>query len=156
MKRWSELKYWQKTLVVVGAIWVVATLLPLDRSNPPVTAPLEAPPEVDAILRRACYDCHSNETTWPWWSYVAPSSFLVTEDVAGGRHELNFSHWGEMEDIDRVYFREQCWEEIDHGDMPPVQYTMFREKGRLTDAEKEVIRKWAEDSWQEEEPPEGE
>lgn len=152
MKRWNELKTWQKYIVAIFGIFVVASFVPLDRSNPPVTAPLEAPAEVDAILRRACYDCHSNETEWRWWAYVAPSSFLVTQDVAGGRHELNFSHWGEMDPIDRVYFREQCFEEVDHGEMPPKQYTLFRSKGRLTDAEKKILGKWAEDSWQEEEP----
>ena len=152
MSRWSELNTWQKYGVSILAALVVASLIPQDRDNPPVTAPIAPPPEVAEVLERACYDCHSNETVWPWYSYVAPMSFLVTQDVAAGRAELNFSHWGDMDPIDRVYLREQCWEEVESGEMPPAQYQV-RDRSKLSDADREILRLWAEDAMDEEEEP---
>src|SRR5450759_484008 len=76
-------------VVALGAI----QLIPVDRTNPPVQKEMPAPPDVQAILRRSCYDCHSNETVWLWYSKVAPISWLVSRDVRQGRRELNFSDW---------------------------------------------------------------
>ena len=153
MKKWRELKIWQKCLIVLAALPVLASFYPLDRSNPPVTAGLQAPADVDDVLRRACYDCHSNETYWPWYSYVAPVSFLVTQDVELGRDEMNFSDWGNMDPIDRVYLREECWEQVEAGKMPPLQYR-GRGRSKLTDEDRAIIESWAEDAMDEEEEPE--
>src|SRR5436305_15338897 len=85
------------------AIAVLIQLVPVRRDNPPapLAARLTAPPDVTAILRRSCSDCHSNETVWPWYSRVAPVSWLVANDVHGGRHQLNSSEWNGYSDKDR-------------------------------------------------------
>ncbi|MDH5429724.1 MAG: heme-binding domain-containing protein, partial [Nitrospirota bacterium] len=81
--------------VVVGMAIVLIGIqfIPVNRTNPPMEEEIVALPDVKAILKRACYDCHSNETIWPWYSQVAPASWLLAWDVAEGREELNFSTW---------------------------------------------------------------
>ena len=99
--------------------------------NPPVTQ--DAPwPDADSerIARASCYDCHSNETDWPGYAYVAPMSWLVRSDVESGRDELNFSEW-DRDDGDA----DKAIEEVLDGWMPPDRYTMLHRDARLTDAE---------------------
>ncbi len=100
------------------------------KTNPPVTA--EAPwpdAEAEAIARESCYSCHSNETDWPAYSYVAPMSWLVRRDVDRGREALSFSEWGDESDPD------DAADEIEDGTMPPSQYTAIHRGARLTDEE---------------------
>src|SRR5260370_21785207 len=88
-----------KLIVVLAAVaLIVAQFFRVDRSNPPVASDLRAPPDVKGILRRACYDCHSNETRWPWYTHVAPVSWLMAYDVHEGRHRLNYSNWGKLDE----------------------------------------------------------
>ena len=72
-------------VLALAAVFVAIQLVPVHRDNPPVASDLDAPADVKSILRRACYDCHSNETRWPWYAYVAPVSWLVAHDVEEGR-----------------------------------------------------------------------
>ena len=81
---------WAVCFVVLIVVGILSVAFPVDHTNPPVTGEIEAPEEVIAILRRACYDCHSNETKWPWYSYVAPVSWLVSDDVRDGRKTHEF------------------------------------------------------------------
>ena len=84
-------------IIVVGVLAVIFILIqfiPVDRTNPPVTREVAwDSAETARIARRACYDCHSNETVWPWYSNIAPASLLVASDVRDGRSYLNFSEW---------------------------------------------------------------
>ncbi|HEX7135064.1 MAG TPA: heme-binding domain-containing protein [Iamia sp.] len=130
----------RKVAVVGGAgllfVGGIIQLVPYGwtKTNPPVTA--EAPwpdAESEAVARESCYSCHSNETDWPAYSYVAPMSWLVRRDVDRGRAELNFSEWGEESDPD------DAAEEVEDGDMPPSQYTMIHRGARLTDEEARVL-----------------
>jgi len=73
-------------LLVVAFVFI--QFIPVDKSNPPVIVDIPTPPEVKAILKRACYDCHSNETVWPWYSQIAPISWLLARDVHEGRTEI--------------------------------------------------------------------
>ncbi len=90
-------------------------LWPVGRTNPAVTADLRAAPEVQRILRKSCYDCHSNETRWPWYAYVAPVSWLVVHDVKEGRDELNFSSWEELSPQRKKRRAEKAIDEIEEG-----------------------------------------
>lgn len=112
------------------------------RDNPPVVAPLEAPPRVEAILRRGCYDCHSHETRWPWYSRVAPASWLVTRDVAAGRSRMNFSTWGDLRDGFRRRHARRIVERVEKGEMPPRRYVLLHPGSRPDEAEIEVLRRW--------------
>jgi hypothetical protein len=74
---------------------VAFQFIPVDTANLPVESDIPTSPAVKAVLRRACYDCHSHETVWPWYSRIAPMSWLLVRDVQEGRAELNFSTWNQ-------------------------------------------------------------
>jgi hypothetical protein len=116
------------------------------RTNPPVVYDLpatNAPPHVAALLHAACYDCHSYETKWPWYSRIAPMSWLITQDVNEGRTHLNFSDWPKETDraakkLDRIN------EVIDYREMPPKKYTALHPDARLTEAQHQELLDWSE------------
>jgi hypothetical protein len=118
-------------------------LVPVDRSNPPVTADLDAPPAVDAVLRASCYDCHSNETRWPWYSRVAPVSWLVAHDVEEARDRLNFSLWGTYEGKRQQRLAEKIWEEVEAREMPLGIYLLAHADARLSDDDRAVLAAWS-------------
>ena len=132
-------------LVAIGVGFLAlgaVQLVPIDRTNPPVEEDISAPSEVKAILKRACYDCHSNETVWPWYSRVAPVSWLVAWDVQEGREELNFSTWNRYSAKQRVKKINESWEEIEEGEMPPWFYVPLHPEGRLANQERDRLRAW--------------
>jgi len=137
MKKLLKIAGW----VVLGLLLAIQ-LVPVDRSNPPVVADLDAPAEVEAILRGACYDCHSHETRWPWYSYVAPVSWLVAHDVEEARSEMSFSAWGRLDPREQREKREKMWEEVEEGKMPLKKYVVLHRSARLTDEQKRVLRDW--------------
>ena len=102
-----------------------------DHANPPVTAePAWDSQRTLTLARAACFDCHSNETEWPWYTNVAPMSWLIQRDVDEGREALNFSEW------DRPQRTEEVAEVIREGAMPPFTYRILHSGARLSDAEK--------------------
>src|SRR5262245_48232416 len=104
--------------IALGGIVAVAQLIPVSRDNPPVETELVAEAPVRDLLRRACYDCHSHETKWPWYAYVAPVSWLVAHDVEEGREHLNFSTWNRYTDEDQLDLLEETGEEVMEREMP--------------------------------------
>lgn len=128
---------------VLVVVLVAIQFVPVDTENPPVVADVDTPPEVKAILRRSCYDCHSNETRWPWYSRVAPFSWLVSYDVAEGREELNFSTWGELSTRDQVELMEESWEAVSEGEMPLWFYLPAHPDARIRAGDREVLQAWA-------------
>jgi hypothetical protein len=102
--------------------------------------------EVSGLLKTSCYSCHSNETIYPWYSYVAPSSWLVAKDVREGREELNFSTWQENDMIKKLGFLDDISSEVGEGRMPMEIYTFMHPSAKLTDEQRELIVTWAEDS----------
>lgn len=122
---------------------VAAQFVPVDRANPPVGVEIVAPAEVMAVLERACYDCHSNETVWPAYSRVAPVSWLVARDVREGREALNYSTWGRYSAEERAELLEETWEEIEEGEMPMKPYILLHPSARLTAEDDEVLGAWS-------------
>ena len=110
--------------------------------NPTERHTLEAPPEVAAILRESCFDCHSNETEWPWYARIAPSSWLMARDVRKGRSHMNFSEWGDSDEDARAIDKENSWDEIEEGEMPPWFYLPMHPSARMTDEKKAILKKW--------------
>ena len=117
--------------------------IPVTRDNPPATADLAAPAEVKAILKASCYDCHSNETVWPWYSRVAPVSWLVSSDTSEGRSKFNFSNWNTYPPEKRTAILAHAVREIHRGDMPPWYYTIKHGEAKLTPEKKAVLEAWA-------------
>jgi hypothetical protein len=122
----------------LSAVFLLIQLVPYgwSKSNPPVTALAPWPnAEAEAIARTSCYSCHSNETDWPVYSYIAPMSWLVRRDVERGRDELNFSEWEERD----AKAAEDAREEIVSGRMPPLNYRRIHRNARLTDREAAIL-----------------
>ncbi len=123
----KKLKYIFYALIV---LFVAIQFIPVERTNPPVTQNVKWDSQkTEATAKKACYDCHSNETVWPWYSYVAPIKFLVSKDVNEGREHLNFST-GNLEDAD------EAAEEVQKGKMPMKIYTFTHPEAVLNDQEK--------------------
>lgn len=125
------------TLVVILASigFVAIQFVPVDRTNPPVTREIAwNSPETRALAQRACFDCHSNETVWPPYAYIAPISLMLAEHVADGRDQLNFSEWdGRNEDYEEIV------EAVTSGKMPLPNYLLLHPESRLSEAEKEAL-----------------
>ncbi len=116
-------------VVVVG--FIILQLVPgFAHTNPPVTYQVQwDSPRTQDLMRRACFDCHSNETIWPWYSNIAPVSWLVVHDVNEGRGEMNLSTGRHLEAQEMI-------REIQHGTMPKPIYLPLHPDANLTDAEK--------------------
>ncbi len=117
--------------------FLLIQLVPYGRAhtNPPVTAePAWDSPTTRTLAVRACFDCHSNETAWPWYSSVAPVSWLLQHHVDEGRAVLNFSTWGTMRQS-----TERAARQVSSGEMPPGDYLLLHPDARLTDAEKQQL-----------------
>ncbi len=124
---------------MLGVLFVLIQAVPYGRehSNPPVAKePAWDSPRTRELVVRACFDCHSNETRWPWYSHVAPFSWLVTHDVTEGREKLNFSEFDRRQRKAR-----EAAEEVREGEMPLWTYLLAHSEARLSDAEKaDLIR----------------
>jgi hypothetical protein len=126
--------------------FIAIQFIPVDRSNPPVESEIPAPPAIRSLLRNSCYDCHSNEVVWPWYSNVAPISWLVATDVEEGRKELNFSTWSRYNAKKQTRKLKEIWEEIEEGEMPPSSYVLMHSQASLSSAEQEILHLWTIDS----------
>ena len=123
-------------VVIAGlVIFGVIQLIPIDRSNPPITRePNWSSPEARALVKQSCFQCHSNETEWPWYSYIAPASWLIKFDVVEGRDKFNYSEW----DKNPGNLSEMV-ENIDSGSMPPMQYAIFHPESKLNAQQKQAL-----------------
>lgn len=128
------------------ALFIAIQLLPvwLAQTNPAVVAePQWASQQTRDLAQRACFDCHSNETVWPWYSRVAPVSWLITNDVVDGRRTLNFSEWGvagtsKLGDNPSKAARE-IEEKVSRGSMPPGKYLLLHPEAKLSEAEQQQL-----------------
>jgi len=132
-------------LAVIAVL--VAQLLRPVRSNPGVSGNLSAPAVVKDALTRACYDCHSNQTQWPWYSAVAPFSWWIHYEVDEGRRRLNFSAWTDYTSDPGT--EDQKLDEVmrliaNHA-MPPWYYLAMHPRVQLTSVERDAITRWIAD-----------
>jgi hypothetical protein len=138
MAFWKNLSWPRRIIFLAVGLVVAIQLIPvwLAQTNPPVLAePNWDSPETRALAQRACFDCHSNETVWPWYSKVAPVSWLITKDTLDGRRHLNFSEWGrgrpvELDEVEEV---------LREGQMPLPVYLPLHPEANLTEAEREQL-----------------
>jgi hypothetical protein len=103
---------------------------------------MQVPGNVQGILKRSCYDCHSNQTYWPWYSNVAPVSWLVADDVNNGRKKMNFSEWGKLAQSKQEKRLTDICDEITQGDMPLPKYLIIHKDAVLSQADKDAICGW--------------
>lgn len=133
----------KRILSILVGVLLVLQFFPIDRSNPPVKAEIQTSAETKEILKRSCYDCHSNETVWPTYSYIFPASLLISHHVEEGREELNFSEFGLLTDKKQNKKIYEIWEQVEEGEMPPKDYLLLHPSARLSDKDKEILKQWS-------------
>ena len=134
----------KKTLIVLGIFLALAMLffgliqlVPYGRNHTDpgiVQEPAWNDPQTRDLAARACFDCHSSQTNWPWYTNIAPISWLTQHDVDEGRRRLNFSDWNPNSRTVRSISRA-----ISEGNMPPSYYRMIHPSAQLSDAEKQLL-----------------
>ena len=141
MRQFANRPRWQRRLLWGGvgavALFALAQVVPYGRnhSNPPVSKePAWNSPRTRELAVRACFDCHSNQTKWRWYSNIAPVSWLVQRDVEGGRGALNFSQWDRPQDVSAGDIAEAV-----RGGMPPWFYTIIHRNAALSTIEKKQL-----------------
>jgi Haem-binding domain len=147
------MRLWPKWVgIAIVGLFLACQLLPVVRSNPPTDstrtlyATAAVPPDVRSILERSCGDCHSNDTRWPWYSHVAPASWLVAFDVREGRTDLNFSDWARYPVETKGHKLEAICRRVRQGEMPDVKYMLIHRGARLSESDRETLCRWTEDA----------
>lgn len=131
-------------IVLLGAIQLVQP----DRSAPPIRAEetlearYEPPDDVAKLLRGACYDCHSYESRWPWYSRLAPLSWIVAYDVREARKHVNFSTIARESARDQEDLLDECEEMVEKGEMPLEAYAWTHREARLSGADRKRLAEW--------------
>jgi hypothetical protein len=134
--------------IAVVVFLIVAQFFPVDKTDPPIDpsktiyATATVPPNAQSILQRSCKDCHSDETHWPWYSHVAPASWLVASDVHSGRHKMNLSEWAAYTDKQKQDRLDGICEMVGGGDMPPSDYTLIHRNAALSQADRDALCQW--------------
>jgi hypothetical protein len=132
-------------VVVLG----IAQFFRPERTNPNSDSQLslraqnDIPPEVLSLLDRACFDCHSNDTRWPWYSNITPVNFALMNHVNGGRKHLNFSLWGAMRPGTQRGALDEITDEVREGRMPLKSYLLLHPEATLTDDDVMLLSDWA-------------
>ncbi|WP_292655779.1 heme-binding domain-containing protein [Nitratifractor sp.] len=139
---------------LIGGLLVVQ-LVQIKVPEPPKAGSqdeIKAPKEIMALLKKSCYDCHSNHTRWPWYSHIAPISWEVDSHVRDGRDWLNFSIWNRYSEEKKQKFYKGIAKSIDWK-MPPADYMWIHKDARLTPQERQAIKTWAQSHILKEEKP---
>ena len=147
-------RFAKRLAVATGFLLLAIQIVPVNHANSSVDpsrslyASLPVPADVKAVFDRSCKNCHSNETSWPWYSYVAPVSWIVARDVHEGRRKMNFSEWGSYPAQRKEDKLEEICEQVTNGDMPDRKYAIFHRSAKPTPQEREAVCRWTDDSRQ--------
>lgn len=132
----------KQTFLVALVIFGGIQFIPAERTNPPVEMTRVGPDNATKLFRRACFDCHSNETVWPWYAKVAPFSWMVIKDVERGREALNFSTWNRLSLREQEEMKDKAWKKVKSGDMPPPFYGLGHPDASVTTNDHRIIKAW--------------
>jgi len=141
----------KKLLIILVALFVVIQFIPANLPEVTVNNPDDllktttVPDNIAQKLRASCYDCHSNETVYPWYSYLAPVSFLVSRDTREGRKKLNFSEWNKLSKVKKAKFLDEINDELEEGEMPMKIYTVIHRNAVLNDQDIKALQNWVDD-----------
>ncbi len=123
-------------------------LIRIDKTNPPLELSqdfiaIENPePEIAQMIKDACYDCHSHKTSYPWYSNVAPVSWMLKSHIKGGRQHLNYSMWASYSDKEKEHHYQEMKEVIELKRMPMKSYTFMHSKAKLSESQKASLLDW--------------
>ncbi len=138
----------KRILLGVAAVLVIIQFFGIDKTNPPVEASQDflsianPPAEIAALIKSSCYDCHSHQTKYPWYTNVAPVSWMIGHHIEEGREHLNFSKWGTYPAKKRAHKIEECYEEVEEGEMPMKGYVILHSEAKMSKEQKEQLIAW--------------
>lgn len=144
------MKTWQYLLGGLGVVLVALQFVPnelpaVETENPgDLIGTGIVSDEVAGMLKQSCYDCHSNTTNYPWYSHVAPFSWLVAKDVREAREELNFSTWTDYDMMEKLEKLDDISIEVSEGEMPMGIYTAIHSSAKLNETQIQQLVEWAE------------
>lgn len=142
------MKTWLQGILFLVLLFAVIQLIHPKTMNPPVesakaiTSRLPVDPNVATLLERSCHDCHSNNTVWPWYSQVAPASWLVVSDVNRGRRAMNLSEWTGVDSAKQRSLLTHICGEVKDGEMPPQAYKIVHRNAGVTTADVNMLCAW--------------
>ncbi len=131
------------TIIVFFTILLLMQIIQVEKTNPKSDGSLEinAPVEIKELFVNACYDCHSNQTVWPWYSSIAPASWIIKGHVEDGRRSLNFEEWESYSEKEKNKQLREIYRTV-YASMPPKDYIRMHDKADLTKEQRELIREW--------------
>jgi len=139
----------KKTIVwIIVIVAIVIQFIPSGRPDVVQDNPNDlilnnsVPDSVKNILRTSCYDCHSNETVYPWYAYVAPVSWLVSRDIRKGHEKLNFSEWENHDKIKKAEYLDSMSDALENEEMPLPIYLLMHANAKLTPEERQQLIDW--------------
>lgn len=133
----------RNVLIVIVVVVIGLQFVPIRVSNPESAGEIETDPEIAALFKRSCYDCHSNESRWPWYARVAPVSWWIVRDVKEAREEFNFSEWEKFSELQQKSLRLQIWRQVEGGHMPLPEYLWLHGEAKLSEEDRDLLRMWA-------------
>ena len=122
-------------LLMIQSIQIDKTIEPVNPATDFISV-TAANTEVAGLLKTACYDCHSNQPTYPWYTNIAPVSWWIKHHINEGSQHLNFSIWGTYSEKRKNHKLEECIEMIEEGEMPMYSYTLMHKEAKLADSQK--------------------
>ena len=135
----------KKITLAIMSVLVLLQFIPVDRPYEDLNESNDflvisrASEDIKNMVRHSCYDCHSNQTQYPWYAYLAPISFLISHDVKEGKEHLNFSEWGSYSQGKRAHKLEECTEEIEEGEMPLKIYLPLHPEANFSNEERKKL-----------------
>lgn len=135
-------------LIFFFAIILIIQLFRIDTTHPEIENNKDylvindIPQEIVNIIQNSCYDCHSYQTKYPWYSNIAPISWMINHHVKEGREHMNFSEWGNYSLEKRISLQEECIEELEESEMPLSSYTMIHSDAELSDDDMKNLLEW--------------
>lgn len=134
--------------LILLILLILIQFIRVDQTNPESNSEsnyfvvASVPTQVQSIMRESCFDCHSNQTVYPWYSKVAPASWFLNNHIKEGREKINFSEWDIYALEDQINIHSECIEVIQENEMPLKSYTLIHSKARLSDEEKAALIQW--------------
>lgn len=135
----------KKVLVVLLVAFIIIQFFPIDKTNPPPTPGMDflkikkSPEKIANIIKTSCYDCHSNETRYPWYSSISPMSWILKNHVNEGRKNLNFSTFAVYEPKRQLHKLEECIEMVEKKEMPLESYYLGHQDAKLSDEQRAAL-----------------
>lgn len=138
----------KKILLGILAILFIAQFFRIDKTNPPANLDQDflnlnnAPTEIALIFKDACYDCHSNETEYPWYTNITPVNFWIKGHINGARDNVNYSEWGSFTENKQAHKMEESIEVLEDGRMPAKSFVLMHPEAKLSDQQKADLINW--------------